>query len=522
MGYKRMTKEDIYEILRRWHAGQNVSRIVEVEKCDRKTIFKYIKKFNEAGFGRDTKLPDKERIWDIFEQKILPSVERHRPASKQLEPLEDIIRDMVQDKKEPLKPKSVYSVLKNNHNVNASYETYKIFVRNKGLTQKPARQMIRIELPAGLETQIDYGKVGLLEYLRTGKNKVVWAFCGVLAHSRLPFIQFVYTQDQKSFVESFIDMFEYYGGVTEIQSIDNLKSGVITPDLYDPKLNKSLQEMIEYYGTFIDPCRVGKATDKGKIERMIPSARELFRVLKKIHPTADIHTLNEHALRWCTEEYGQREHGTTRMPPMEVFEETERETLKKLPEERFEAPIWKPAHVHRGDQFFSFDKLRYSLPEAYKGLDVWVRYTERNKMLRVFLDRRLIREYVVTGKAVNYVPEDFPEGKREMMDGGFPRYLRRKAQVFGEASCKLIESILEPHAYLNCRRAQGILAIMKEYRGKPFYEQVCRRALQRGVKLPRTFKAMLKVEEKQLVLDMGINISELGRQMVRDATYYTN
>ena len=164
MGYKRMTKEDIYEILRRWHAGQNVSRIVEVEKCDRKTIFKYIKKFNEAGFGRDTKLPDKERIWDIFEQKILPSVERHRPASKQLEPLEDIIRDMVQDKKEPLKPKSVYSVLKYKHKVDVSYETYKIFVRNKGLTKKPIRQMIRIELPAGLETQIDYGKVGLLEY----------------------------------------------------------------------------------------------------------------------------------------------------------------------------------------------------------------------------------------------------------------------------------------------------------------------------------------------------------------------
>ena len=109
-----------------------------------------------------------------------------------------------------------------------------------------------------------------------------------------------------------------------------------------------------------------------------------------------------------------------------------------------------------------------------------------------------------------------------MMNGGSPRFLLRKAQDFGEASCKLIESILEPHAYLNCRRAQGILSIMKEYRGKPFYEQVCRRALQRGVKLPRTFKAMLKAEEKQLVLDMGISISELGRQMVRDANYYIN
>jgi len=522
MGYKRMTKEAIYEILRRWHAGQNVSRIAEVEHCDRKTICKYIQKFHEAGFGIGKEFPDKEMIWEIFEKKILPSVDRQRPASEQLEPLQDMIREMIQDTKEPLKPKSVFTVLKVKHDIDVSYETFKIFTRKKGLTQKPIRQMIRIELPPGLETQIDYGRVGLLEDPQTGKNKVVWAFCGVLAHSRLPFIQFVHTQDQKSFVESFIDMFEYYGGVTEIQSIDNLKSGVIKPDLYDPKLNKSLQEMIEYYGTFIDPCRVGRATDKGKVERMVPSARELFRVLKKIHPTADIITLNEHALSWCREEYGQREHGTTRRPPMEVFEVAEKETLKKLPEERFEAPIWEPAHVHRGDQFFSFDKGRYSLPEAYKGLDVWVRYTERNKLLRVFFDRRLIREYIVTGKAVNYVPEDFPEGKREMMNGGFPRYLLGKAQIFGEASYKLIESILEPHAYLNCRRAQGILAIMKEYSGKPFYEEVCSRALRRGVKLPRTFKAMLKSEEKQLVLDMGISISELGRQMIRDASYYIN
>ncbi len=55
MGYRRMTKEDIYEILRRWHDGQNVSRISEVEECDRKTICKYIQKFNEAGFLREVR-----------------------------------------------------------------------------------------------------------------------------------------------------------------------------------------------------------------------------------------------------------------------------------------------------------------------------------------------------------------------------------------------------------------------------------------------------------------------------------
>ncbi len=260
MGYKRMNKEDVYEILRRLHAGQNVTRIAEVENCARKTIHKYVQRFDENGLRMDKKLPDQEKIWEIIETKILPLVERRRPASEKLEPLQEIIRDMIQDSKEPL------------------------------------RQMIRIELPAGLEMQIDFDKVGLIDDPVTGRNRVVFAFCGLLSHSRLPLIQFVYTQDQSSFAESFIDMFEYNDGVTEIQSIDNLKAGVIKPDLYDPKLNRSLQEVIECYGSFIDPCRVGRSKDKGKVERMIPTARELFHIQKRIHSTADIHRLNEQAL----------------------------------------------------------------------------------------------------------------------------------------------------------------------------------------------------------------------------------
>ena len=58
MGYRRMSKEDVYEILRRWHRGQSVSRIAEVEQCDRKTIQKYIQKFNAAGLRMGKPLPD--------------------------------------------------------------------------------------------------------------------------------------------------------------------------------------------------------------------------------------------------------------------------------------------------------------------------------------------------------------------------------------------------------------------------------------------------------------------------------
>jgi predicted transcriptional regulator len=105
MGHRRMSVEDVYEILRRWHAGQNVSRIAAVEGCDRKTVRKYLQKLNEAGLRIGKKLPDKERIWQMIESKILSKVESGRPAYQQLEALQQIIRDMILDPKEPLKPK---------------------------------------------------------------------------------------------------------------------------------------------------------------------------------------------------------------------------------------------------------------------------------------------------------------------------------------------------------------------------------------------------------------------------------
>jgi len=521
MGYRKMAKEDVYEIIRRWHAGQSTSRIAKTEGCDRKTVRKYIIKLLKAGVTRSEALPPKQKLYQII-GKVSSVNKRPRSATEELARFEDELRELIHDPKEPVKPKTAFEIVKIKHNLEVSYETFKIFARQRALTVKPKKQIIRIELPAGLETQIDYGRVGYLQDPWSRKNRVVWAFCGILSCSRYPFIQYVFTQKKESFAESFIDMWEFYGGVTEIASIDNLKAGVIKPDLYDPKLNKSLQEVAEYYGFFIDPCRVGKYTDKGKVERFVPVAREVFRKLKKLHPIVDIHELNEHVLIWCKQEYGQKEHGTTRVAPAVAFEEVEKKKLKRLPEERFEVPVWGQAHVHQGDQFFTFDKKRYALPVAYRGKDVWVRYSRKSRLLYVFYEDELIREYVINSKVINYFPEDFPEGKREMMNGGYPRYLLEKARVYGENSYRLIESVLEPHAYLNARRARGMIEIMKKYSRRPYFEQVCRKALSRRVKLPRSFRAMLEAEERQLALSGGIEISETGKQMVRDIGYYLN
>ncbi|MBW1784748.1 MAG: IS21 family transposase [Deltaproteobacteria bacterium] len=506
-----MTEETIYQIFRRWHAGQSISAIKQTEECDRKTIRFYVTGLEKLGYTRDKKLPEAADLYKAI-RELMPTRSRPRKCFDILVSFEDEFKRLITDPENAVLPKTAFEIIRVRENLTVSYESFKRFARERHLTQSVRRQMIRIEMPPGIETQIDYGRVGLLHDPLTDRNRVVNAFCGILSHSRLPFVQFVFSQDQCSFTESIIDMFEYYGGATTSLSMDNLKAGVLKSDIWDPKLNKTCAEMADYYGVFIDPCRVGKATDKGKIERFVKPARQLFRKLKISNPTADIHELNRQALCWCRDEYGLKEHGTTKAAPWEVFETSERQHLKALSEERFECARWKEVPVHP-DQFFEFEKKRYSLPLAYRHKKVWIR--SNGRILRVFFAHTLIREYIVGSKVINYIPEDFPETIREMMNGEYPKYLLGKARVYGEHAYNLIESVLSPHAYLNSRRAQGMLRIMQEYAYKPYFNEVCKLALRKRVKLPASLRKMLIAASEQLRLEFTNEMSEEGRNMVR-------
>lgn len=518
MGYKPMTEECVYQIFRRWHSGQSIIAIKQQEGCDRKTIRYYLAELMKLGFTREEEMPERDEILSAI-RNIIPVRRRQKTSFTALEPYEEELRALINDLREEVMPKTAFEIIREREGLSVSYGSFKRFARERALGKKKKSPMIRIEMPPGRETQIDYGKVGLLHDPSEGRNRIVNAFCGVLSHSRLPFVQFVFTQDQQSFVGSIVDMYEYYGGTTTTLSMDNLKAGVIKPDLWDPKLNKACAEMTEYYGVFIDPCRAGRATDKGKVERFVPSARELFRKLKKLNPTADIHELNRQALLWCREAYGRREHGTIKQAPLDVFESVEKASLQALPPEKFIAPRWKTALVHP-DQFFEYNKKRYSLPESFRSKEVWIR--ESDRILRVFHENTLVREYVITPKVINYVPEDFPETTREMMNGGYPRFLLSQSEQYGEHARQLIESVLAPHAYINSRRAQGMLRLMEQYFDKPYFGEVCQCAFNKRVKLPSSLKRMLDAAGEQLQLDFTMTQSEEGRAMTRPIEDFLN
>jgi len=520
MGYRRMKKRDLWEIYRRWQAGQALSHIAVSERRDRKTIRQYVEGFAGLGLAPSGAPVDEQGFYRAVENLLPARSERPTPGSEQLLPHVEELRELINRAKEALKPKTAFLVVRTKYELSVSYATFKRFARLQGLSRVERKRMIRIELPPGLETQLDYGKVGTLRDPIRGAARVVWAFCGILTHSRLPYVQFVHSQDQGSFAGSVVRMLEYYEGSTQFISLDNLKSGVVKPDLWDPQINRALAEAAEYYGVFVDPCRVGRSTDKGKVERFVPVARELFGMLKALHPSADLAELNRHALQWCREDYGRREHGTTGVAPMEAFE-VERPTLKALPAERFQSPEWKQVSVHGGDQFLTFNKKRFSLPIAWRGRKVWARYAA--PMLQLFDNECLIRQYVLNDRQrIYWVEQDFPAEVRTMMNGGYPGWILEKGRSYGPAAVELLASVLQPHAYLNARRARGMLDIMATHYGHPYFEEVCQRAKSRSVVLPSTLKRMLESAAQRPAFQLELPISEFGARMVRDVRYYTN
>ena len=339
-----MKHRDLWEIYRRWRAGQSLARIAAGTRRERKTVRRYLRGFAKLGLDRDGPVVERQRFYEMVTPLLAGNTRRPAPAADQWLRHCEELRELINRTKDPLKPKSAYLVVKTKYGLDGSYERFKRVARAAGLNRPERRRMIRIELPPGLETQIDYGRVGTI--VEGGISRVVWAFCGLLTHSRLPYVEFVRTQDQQSFTGSFCSMWHFYGGSTEFVSPDNLKAGVLKPDLWDPQINRALGEAAEHYGVFVDPCRVGRSTDKGKVERFVPVARELFRRLAALHVDAPLRELNEHARHWCRHEYGRAEHGTTGVAPMEAFAQ-ERTALKALPDQRFETPVWKRVSVQR-------------------------------------------------------------------------------------------------------------------------------------------------------------------------------
>lgn len=166
MAYSPKGTMNIYEIIIRWHAGYSLSNISQALAIDRKTVRRYIREAEACGFSKDEPLPEREVLFGKL-SSLVHDIERETPARNQFEPFEEEIKDLITRGTDPLKPKTVYEVICHRYGVEASYSTFKRFIRKVAPELSGSTTTCRFETDPGHEIQLDYSKVG-----RNGRTPV--------------------------------------------------------------------------------------------------------------------------------------------------------------------------------------------------------------------------------------------------------------------------------------------------------------------------------------------------------------
>jgi len=345
----------------------------------------------------------------------------------------------------------------------------------------------RSEPPPGEEAQIDFGYLGTWQDPLSGKSRRLWAFALILSFSRHMFVRVVPRMDQREWLMCHILAFDFFNGVSKRLVPDNLKTGVIKADLYDPKFNRGYEELAHHYGIIIDPARSGKPRDKARVERVIPYIRDSFWSGRDF---TSLEEINKQATEWCLRVAGVREHGTTHQQPLTLFRLAEEKQLGPLPAAPFEIATWHQAKVAH-DCHIQVNGMLYSVPYQYAGKTVDVKLG--TKVVEVYLDYELVKTHLRGAKGQRVTDwNDYPPEKAAFFQRT-PDWYRQRASLIGTSTKEMVEALLEEHAFHHLRQCQGILRLAEKY-GQQRLESSCARANAFGDPTYRTVKTILERE----------------------------
>ena len=126
----------------------------------------------------------------------------------------------------------------------------------------------------GEEAQVDYGDGPMVRDPQSGKYRRTRLFVLTLGYSRksvrLLAVPFQFADLGRAARESLSPA----GWRTRIVVLDNLREGVLAPDIYDPTLNPLYRDVLRHYGAVALPCRVRDPDRKGKVESGVGHAKK--------------------------------------------------------------------------------------------------------------------------------------------------------------------------------------------------------------------------------------------------------
>jgi transposase len=352
------------------------------------------------------------------------------------------------------------------------YGTVKRFVRKLRGDQPLEARAVIVTAP-GEEAQVDYGSKGpMVRDSQTGKYRRTRLFVMTLGYSRKAVRLLTFRSSSRIWAELHEKAFRRLGGTTRIVVLDNLKEGVLVPDIYDPTLNPLYRDMLAHYGAVALPCRIKDPDRKGKVESGVGHAQRTPLKGKRFESLEEAQAYLD---RWETNCADTRIHGTTKRQVAAMFAE-EKPALLPLPLEPFRYYQHGQRVVHL-DGCVEVEAAYYGLPPGWIGHLVQVQWDELFVRILDPKSGQLVREHVRQKRGWYRIQEQDLSPRRPFKVS----QLLWRAERAGAQIGALCNHIYNQQGQLGVRRIQGVLSLAKKY-GTASTEEACAVALEMGVR----------------------------------------
>jgi len=518
---KPQQQSTVFTLLERKRSQREIHRLTGI---DRKTIRRYEQLYRAqaaeasnspgvatgSGQGQEQIPPPRPPVPEAGSDALIEACPAHARCA--CEPYRAWIEEQVRLQRNAT---AIYQDLVDQFGFSARYNSVKRFVRT--LRRVDPEQFDRLEFAPGEEAQVDYGEGALTREPKTGRYRRPRLFVMTLRYSRRSFRRVVWKSSQQTWARLHEEAFRYFGGSSSYVVLDNLKEGVITPDLYEPEINHVYAAVLAHYGAIADPARIRDPNRKGTVENAIQHTQGTALRGRRFET---LEAQNEFLMHWEQTWAALRIHGSTKRQVEAMFQE-ERPHLRALPLEPFRyftesiRTVWDDTTVR-------VDNSSYAARPAPIGSTVLIRLYEHAIEIRDHKTQALLRTHPRAPYPGSLL---LPEAERPFNPSRQTAFLLSQAEAIGAQTHALCQRLFDTEGRVGQRSMWGILALAKKYPAR-IVEEACTVALAGNVRsskqvrliADRVFEAALARLEQLPQSELTLTQSD---PLIRPATEYT-
>jgi transposase len=365
---------------------------------------------------------------------------------------------------------AIYQDLVDLHSFDGAYNSVKRFAAH--LRHKQPQQFDRLSFLPGEEMQVDYGEGAPTRVPGADRYRKPRLFVATLRYSRRSFRCVVWKSSQQVWAELHERAWRYFGGSTRYVVLDNLKEGVLKPDLYEPELNPAYAATLAHYEVVADPARVRDPNRKGTVESAIQHTQATALKGRRFESIQEQDAFLEH---WESKWAASRIHGRERRQVQAMFEE-ERPHLQALPLTSMQY-FSEVKRTVCDDSCVRIDHSSYAARPATIGSQVLVRLFERRIEIRDLRSQQLLRTHARAERPGTVV---LPMSERVFNPSRETRFILNQARAIGTQAQRLCEMLFAIEGRVGQRKLWGIVNLAKRY-PRHFVDDACAQALEHGV-----------------------------------------